>query len=108
MRYAIYGLLGFAALLLIGWGTSWFGLVAKRPMAKYAEETNRLVESESRRRIDGVNQGIAQLCLNMRRDESASGKRAFAAMILADANSFQKPELLTPDNQACIAEAKGL
>lgn len=108
MRTIFAVVAGFAALLLLGLGTSWFGLVTSRPMSQYAEETSRLTESNSRRRIDGVNQGIAQMCLNMRRESDANSKRAFASMILTDAASFQRQDLITTDNQACIAEAKGL
>jgi len=87
-------------------GVTAFGLAMNRVAAPVAEETSRLTESNSRRRIDGVNQGLAQLCLNMRRDADPNSKRAYAAMILTDAASFQRQETITLDNQACIAEAR--
>lgn len=98
---AIVGLLALIAAL------TWFGLGMNRVTQPFAEETSRLTESNSRRRIDGVNYGIASLCLNMRREADPNSKRAFASLILSDAASFQRQELLTPDNQACIAEAQG-
>jgi hypothetical protein len=88
-------------------GLTALGLGVNRVAAPIAEETSRLTESNSRRRIDGVNQGLAQLCLNMRRSDDPNTKRAFAAMILTDAASFQRQDTLTSDNMACVAEAQG-
>lgn len=104
--FSIVGV-GLLALALIG-GLTWFGLGMNRVTTPFAEETSRLTESNSRRRVDGVNAGLAALCLNMRREADPNSKRAFASMILTDASSFQRQDLITPDNQACIAEARSL
>lgn len=97
--------IGLALLATIA-GLTWLGLGMGRFAQPFAEETSRLTESDSRRRIDGVNRGLAHLCLNMRRDTDANSKRAYASMILTDAASFQRQDTITLDNQACIAEAR--
>lgn len=101
---AVLGI-GIVTLVAIA-GLTWFGLGMGRVTQPFAEETSRLTESNSRRRIDGVNQGLAHLCLNMRREADANSKRAYASMILTDAASFQRQDTITLDNQACIAEAR--
>ena len=98
---------GLLALAVIA-GLTFFGLGMNRITQPFAEETSRLTESNSRRRIDGVNSGIAGYCFNMRKEADLASKKAYAALIIQDANSFQRQELLTSDNQACIAEAKAL
>ena len=107
MRTTLYIIAGLIGALAIVSALSWFGLGMNRVTQPFAEETSRLTESNSRRRIDGVNQGLAQLCLNMRRETDENSKRAFASLILTDAASFQRQDLITPSNQACIAEAQG-
>ena len=83
------------------------GLIALgRVVGPFAEETSRLTESNSVRRVDGVNQSLSQLCLNMRLEQDLNTKRAFATLILTDADSFQRQDLITPSNRACIAEAR--
>lgn len=99
-----YILAGLAALVVIG-GLTWFSLGMNRVAAPFAEETSRLTESNSRRRIDGVNAGIVSLCLNMRTAPDDASKRAFASMITTEADSFQRQDLLTSQARACRAEA---
>lgn len=101
-------ILGVIIAILLGVGliTNWFGLVASRPMYQYAEETKRLTESNSRRRIDGVNLSIADLCLNMRTSTDPATKRAFAIRLRGEVTSFQRTDLLTADNRACFNEAQ--
>jgi hypothetical protein len=104
----ILGLLLLGCVLALGTARSWFGLVTARPMAQYSAETSRLTESNSRSRVDGVNAGIISLCLNMRSSADLNTKKAFANMLITDADSFQRQELLTTASKSCISEARGL
>jgi hypothetical protein len=106
--YIMLGLFIFGCALALGLGTSWFGLVTARPMAQYQAESNRLTESNSRNRVDGVNAGIISLCLNMRSSADLNTKKAFANMLITDADSFQRQELLTDASHACISEARSI
>lgn len=48
MRAVLGAALALALLLLVGVGTSWFGLAVDRPMQKYQEETRKEVYDTSR------------------------------------------------------------
>ncbi len=106
MKTFLIALLGVVLLALAGWGLGWFSLATGRPMAGYAAETSRLTESNSRNRVDGVNAGIVSLCLNMRAAPDTNTKRAFASMIVTDADSFQRQALLTDAARTCRQEAE--
>lgn len=95
----------FAALLTVGALTNWFGLIAGRPMAKYAEETRAQVYDESRQYNQGTNRDIARYCRDMR-STTGAGAKATAALILTTADTFGGE--LNQSNTECVAEAKAL
>lgn len=103
--YIVGGIAGFALLLALGLGTSWFGLVTGRPMAKYAEQTRHEVFQQSAAREEGINKSILSECLSMRSATDAAQKHAMAQFIQADAGSYEGH--LTSASQACVAEAQG-
>lgn len=103
--YALLGLVALIALLGVGLGTSWFGLVTERPMAKYAEQTRHEVFQTSAAREEGVNKGILSECLSMRSATDPAQKRALAQFIIGDAGSYEGH--LTSASQSCVAEAQG-
>lgn len=94
----------FIIAVAIAIALSWTSLIASRLMANYAEETNRQVESQSRRRVDGTNSGILDLCLNMQTSSDTTMKRAYASRIVTEAGATTVA--LTPDAQACVSEAR--
>jgi predicted outer membrane protein len=100
-----WGLAVLVALLLLGWATSWFGLVTQRPMAKYAEETRKEVYDTSRQYQQGTNRDVARYCEQMRDAPTASGKKAVAALIRSTISTYDGP--LSDDNKDCVSEAKG-
>jgi hypothetical protein len=93
-------------ILLVGAGTSWFGLVAGRPMAKYGEETRREVFETSRAHVSGTNSAISDYCLNMRAASDPAQKKAFARWIINEASTFQGA--LSADAAACRGEAQAI
>lgn len=93
-------------LTTLGWATSWFGLVVQRPMAKYAEETRAQVYDTSRQYNQGTNRDIARYCEQMRTAAEPNAKKAVAALIRSNIATFNGD--LTPENQGCLAEAKGI
>jgi len=94
-----------AAVLAVGAGTSWFGLVTGRPMAKYAEETRREVVETSRAYQHGTNAALSGYCLNMRLAETPTRQRAFARLIVTEADAY-RGNTLAPDVEACVADAR--
>jgi hypothetical protein len=82
-----------------------FGLGWNRIAQPFQEETNRLTETQSRRRVDGLNLDIASMCLNLDTSADEPTKKAFAHRILQQANGFQH---ITADNRACVSRAQGL
>lgn len=112
MKYVLYGLGGlalFAFLLVLGLGTSWFGLVTERPMAKYAKETERQVYLNSVAHQQGADSGIGIDCGNMRNVSLPVGQRhAFASLVVQDAAAYAGNAGLSPNSTACVAEANEL
>lgn len=112
MRYVLYGLGGLSALALImvlGLGTSWFGLVTERPMAKYAKETERQVYVNSVAHQQGADSGIGIDCSNMRNvSNPVASRHAFAGLVVQDAAAYAGNADLSPNSQACIHEANDL
>lgn len=104
--YVLGSIAGLALLLLVGAGTSRFGLIAGRPMAKYAEETRHEVFQTSAAREEGINKSILSECLSMRSATDPAQKRAMAQFILGDAGSYEGH--LTSAAQSCITEAQGV
>jgi hypothetical protein len=96
----------FIGLLLIGWATSWFGLVTQRPMAKYAEETRKEVYDTSRQYQQGTNRDVARYCEQMRTADNPAAKKAVAALIRSTLSTYDGP--LSDDNKDCAQEAGGL
>ncbi len=98
----VLGLIGAALLALAV--ISWFGLMAGRPMAKYAEETRKQTYDTSRQYEQGTNRDIARYCEQMRGAETAAGRRALAALIRSTNATYDGD--LSSDNRACVAEAE--
>jgi len=105
MRTALAIVGAFIAILLVGWGTSWFGLVASRPMAKYAEESRAQVYDTSRQYQQGTNRDLARYCEQMRSADNSASRKAIAALIRSTISTYDGP--LSDDNKDCVAEAKG-
>ena len=95
------GLGAFGGLLLLGAATGWFGLVAGRPMAKYATETSAQVYDTSRQYQQGINRDVARYCRQWREAEGP-GKQAVAELIRSTVDTYQGP--LSAPNQSCINE----
>lgn len=102
-RIALYAFLAMIALLLLGWGTSWFGLVTQRPMAKYQEETRKEVYDTSRQYQQGTNRDVARYCEQMRTAPTPEAKKATAALIRSTLSTYDGP--LSADNKDCANEA---
>ena len=68
----------FSGVLVLGAATNWFGLVAGRPMAKYAEETRRQVYDESRSYQQGMAVDLDELCRE-RKLSADEGQKAVLA-----------------------------
>lgn len=107
---AVFGAIGLIALLLvIGLGTSWFGLVTARPMLKYSKETERQVYINSAAHQQGANSGIGIDCGNMRNASLPLAQRhAFASLVTQDAAAYSGNAGLSPDSVACVREANDL
>ncbi len=103
-KIAALGFLVFVGLLLVGWGTSWFGLVTQRPMRVFQEETRAQVYDTSRQYQQGTNRDIARYCEQMRTAEGPAQK-AVAALIRSTVSTYDGP--LSPDNKDCVSEAEG-
>lgn len=98
-----------AGLTLLGLGTSWFGLVTARPMAKYAKETDRQVYENSVTHQQGANSGIGIDCGNMRNVSIPIAQRhSFASLVMQDAVGYSGSGPLSNDSNACIQEAHDL
>lgn len=67
------------------------------------EEANRKIVQQSIRRQEGVNEGLAALCLNMRLATDKSAKQAYANLIQVQASATSTE--LTTDTMNCKAEA---
>jgi hypothetical protein len=103
MKYFGLGLVAVAGLLLLGLGTSWFGLVTQRPMAKYSEETRAQVYDTSRQYQQGTNRDVSRYCEQMRNASTPAAKKAVAALVRSTLSTYDGP--LSPDNQDCASEA---
>lgn len=105
MKVIAVSLLALVGFLLLGIGTSWFGLVVQRPMAKYSEETRAQVYDTSRQYNQGTNRDVARYCEQMRTADTEAGKSAVAALIRSTVSTFDG--VLSDDNKDCVSEAKG-
>jgi hypothetical protein len=101
---AVWGviLVGLGAIVLVI-GIACVSLLLGRPFGKYAEETRAQVYDTSRQFQQGTNRDIARYCEQMRTAKSG-GRTAVAALIRSTADTYSGP--LSPDDQACLAEAK--
>lgn len=88
--------LSFAGNAMGLWNLTFWG-------PKY-EEARRVIDQQSIRRQEGVNQGLAALCLNMRLEEDPASRKAFADLILVQTGATGTP--LTGDSLKCEGEAK--
>lgn len=100
------GAFAIFAILLLGTATSWFGLVAQRPMAKYQEETRKEIYDTSRQYQQGTNRDVARYCEQMRTATDPAAKKAVAALIRSTLSTYDGP--LSDDNRDCAAEAGAL
>ncbi len=105
--YVLLGLAAVVAVLGVGVGTSWFGLVVSRPMATYAKETERQVYQNSIARQQGANNGVAQDCANMQSNTGPEAK-AFARFVLTDAAAYAGDRGLSSDAETCVQQARSL
>ena len=109
MKYVASFVVIFIAIMLLGLGTSWFGLVAERPMAKYSKETERQVYLNSVAHQQGAESGIGQDCSNMRNVSVPSAQRhAFASLVIQDATAYAGTGTLSVETRACVHEANDL
>lgn len=107
--YVLGGIVLLAILLVVGVGTSWFGLVAGRPMAKYAKETERQVYQNSVAHQQGADSGIGIDCGNMRNVSlPVAPRHAFASLVVQDAAAYAGTAGLSPNSEACVQEANAL
>jgi hypothetical protein len=106
VKLALYAFIALVLVLVLGLGLGWFGMITGRPMAKYQEETRTQVYDQSRSYQQGANRDIARYCQQMRTEPGTSGKKAIAALIRSTMSTYDGP--LSPDNQDCVSEAKGI
>lgn len=102
-KIVAWAFVAFVGLLILGWATSWFGLVTQRPMAKYQEETRKEVYDTSRQYQQGTNRDVARYCEQMRTADTAAAKKAVAALIRTTLTTYDGP--LSEDNKDCANEA---
>ena len=76
---AVFG--GVAALGLIGFALNALGWASLSFWGPKYEEANRKIVQQSIRRQEGVNEGIAALCLNMKLATDTESKKAYANLI---------------------------
>jgi hypothetical protein len=109
MKY-VAAFIGILLLLAIaGLGTSWFGLVTSRPMAKYSKETERQVYLNSVAHQQGAMAGLAIDCSNMRNASTPAPQRhAFASLVIQDAVAYAGDQSLPSDGRVCVREANDL
>lgn len=94
----------FVFLLVLGWGTSWFGLVTQRPMARYQEETRAQTYDSSRQYQQGTNRDIARYCEQMHSATTPAARQAVAALIRSTVSTYDGP--LSDDNRQCVTDAR--
>jgi hypothetical protein len=99
-----WALLGLLALAGITFGLNAIGLASFSFWAPKYEEARREVVQQSIRRQEGVNEGLAALCLNMRTEQDPASKKAFANMIVVQAGATGTS--LTADSLRCKTEAE--
>lgn len=83
----------FGGVLILGTATGWFGLVAQRPMAKYAEETRTQVYEQSRAYQQGLRIDLADLCRQVATTDDQQAKATIRSTIQlrADAAGVSAP-----------------
>lgn len=82
--YILAGLLAFAALTF---GLNALGYASFAFWGPKYEEARRTIVQQSIRRQEGVSEGIAALCLNMKLETNPESRKAFANMILVQAGA---------------------
>ena len=99
------GLMGFLLMLaIITFTLNAMKLASFSFWAPKYEEARRTVVQQSIRRQEGVSEGIAALCLNMRVEKDPASKKAFANMITVQAGATGT--VLSADALACSREAQ--
>lgn len=106
---ALAVLAAIIAISVLGLGTSWFGLVTERPMAKYQMETSRQVYVNSVAHQQGADSGIGIACGNMDNASlSVPERHSYAGIVLATAASYGGIADLSPESHGCIDRAHTL
>lgn len=108
MKNTLYAILwcsgGIAALAAVGFALNALGLASLTFWGPKYEEANRKIVQQSIRRQEGVNEGLAALCLNMKLAEDEGQKQAYANMIVVQAGATGTE--LTGDSLNCKAAAE--
>jgi hypothetical protein len=94
----------FISLGLIGFALNALGLASLSFWGPRYEEANRKIVQQSIRRQEGVNEGLAALCLNMKLATDNEQKKAYANLIEVQASATSTE--LTADTTNCKAEAE--
>lgn len=98
-----------AAILALGVGLNWFGLVTVRPMAKFEKETERQVYINSVAHQQGADSGIGIDCSNMRNVSNPAAQRhAFAGLVIQDAAAYAGNAGLSAASESCVRDANDL
>ena len=108
MRDYIYAALwtvgGIVAIAGLSFALNAIGFVSLSFWGPKYEEANRKIVQQSIRRQEGVNEGLAALCLNMRLATDKGQKQAYANLIEVQAAATGTE--LTTDTMNCKAEAE--
>lgn len=95
---------GLAALAAVGFAINALGLASLTFWGPKYEEANRKIVQQSIRRQEGVNEGLAALCLNMKLATDEGQKQAYANLIVVQAGATGTE--LTGDTLNCKAAAE--
>lgn len=98
---AVIASVGVAMVIVI----SWIGLTIARPQKIYNEETSRIVEQQSARRIEGVNSNISNLCMQIKTNKDFDFKKALSEQLMQDASKIDA-KFITQPNQICISQSE--
>lgn len=103
-KIAGIGILMIGGIGAIAFGFNAIGVASLTFWGPKYEEANRKIVQQSIRRQEGVNEGLAALCMNMRLEPNDASKKAFANMLVVQAEATGTQ--LTPNTENCVAEAK--
>jgi len=95
---------GIAAFAGLAFALNAIGFASLSFWGPKYEEVNRKIVQQSIRRQEGVNEGIAALCLNMRLEKDTEAKKALANLIEVQASATGTE--LNDATRACVNEAE--